>query len=338
MPVAVTGSGLRFTLLVAIVGFAAYNNQNNLMYLMASVGLAGVLTCGLAGWASLRGVEVVGSEIPDAYADAPFREKLFLASSSRWLHAFGITVDDAARPIAFLRPGTSGMCRVERLFRRRGRYRGQPVQVTTRFPFGFFRLRRKLAAPREIVVFPRVRPIDVALLNASRGGLLARATRRAQSDEFFRLREYATGDHVHHIHWKSSAKLDDMMVREFGEDEQERLCIGFVPVFTDEQDSSEFEQLVTAAASLVAHLQLAGVSFRFLAGELELEPSRSQEHGRRILTYLADVQPSSSLDPGFVKNAIRAGARGETLAVVSLDPTLRFGTTLEPHKLLRRAS
>lgn len=338
MPVAVTGTGFRFILLVVIVGVAAYNNQNNLMYLMASLGLAGVLISAIAGWASLRGVELIGAECPDAYADAPFRERLRLASSSRWLHAFGVEVDGAEKPIPFLRAGSPGECYVRHLYRRRGRHRGSPLVLSTRFPFGFFRLRRKLSASRELVVFPRIRPIDVALLDASRGGMLASAMRRGLGDEFFRLREYAVGDHVHHIHWKSSAKLDDMMVREFGEDEQERLCVGFVPVFDDERDSSEFEHLVSAAASLASHLQQAGVRYRFLAGELELTPSRSREHARRVLTYLADVQPTSRAEPSFVDNAMRARERGETLVVVSLDPSWKIGTTLEPNKLLPRAS
>jgi uncharacterized protein (DUF58 family) len=338
MPVALTGAGFRFALLVGIVTFAAYSNQNNLLYLMAAVGLASVLICPVAGWASLRGVHLAGAEMPDAYADVPFREKLILASSTRALHAFGITVDGAVKPVPFLRPGHPGTAHVEHLFRRRGRYSGGPLKVSTRFPFGFFRLRRKLHAPRDILVFPRIQPVDVALVNASRAGMLSRSRRRGQGDEFYRLREYASGDHVHHIHWKSSAKLDEMMVREFGEHEQERLCLGFVPVFPDQEDSSEFEHLVSAAASLATHLQQGGVQFRFLAEELELAPSSSREHIRGILTYLAEVAPTSELDASFAASAKRALARGETLIVVAFDSSFRLGTTLAPHQLLRRAS
>jgi len=338
MRVALTGPGLRFSLLVTVVGFAAYNNQNNLLYLMASVGLAGLLVCGCAGWASLRGVELVGSEAPDAYVDVPFREKLLFATSSRALHAFGLRVKGATGPLSFLRVGERKACHVERVFRRRGRYRGEPVEVSTRFPFGFFHLTRTMTTARELFVFPRIRPIDTAHLDASRRGLLPRSRRRGQGDEFFRLREYVSGDHVHHIHWKTSAKLDDLMVREFGDDEEEQLSVGFVPVFTNETDTSEFEHSVSAAASLVTHLHQAGVSFRFLAEDIELSPSRSREHVRRILGYLAEVQPTEHPDPRFVRNAHRTLARGETLLVIALDPTLGLGTTLEPHKLLRRAS
>lgn len=338
MSIAITRSGLRFVGLLAVVGFAAYNNQNNLMYLMASVGLASVLISGVAGWASLRGVALVGSDTPDAYAGASFREKLIFTSSSRSLPAFGIAVEDAAKPIPFLKPGLVGACYVERLFRRRGRYAGAAVKVSSGFPFGFFRLSRTLTAPREIVVFPRVQPVDVAFVAASRGGALVQPRRRGRGEEFFRLREYAPGDHVHHIHWRSSAKLGEMTVREFGEDEDERLCLGFVPVFTNEHDSSEFEHLVSAAASLATHLLRSGVRFRFLAAETELAPSCSQEHGRRILSYLADVQPASRLDPRFIANAMRACERGETLLVVSFERTSPVGATLTPHELLRRVS
>ena len=349
MRVALTAQGLRFILLIGIVGFAAYANQNNLLYLMTSAGLAGVLIGGVAGWASLRGLAFAGSEVPDAYADVPFREKLLLTSSA---HAFGLAIENAepAEPvknesesIPFLETGSPGSCRVERLYRRRGRYQGEPVRVATRFPFGFFRVSRKLAAPRDILVFPRIRPIDSALLNASHGGLVPRAQRRGQGDEFFRLREYVPGDHIHHIHWKTSAKLDDMMIRELGEDEEERLCLGFVPVFTpftpftNDEDTSEFEHLVSAAASLATHLAKSSVRFRFLAGDLELPPSRSREHTRQILTYLAEVEPTRELDSRFTANANRAVARGESVVVVAMDSSLGVGTVLKPHEILRHA-
>ena len=340
MRVALTTQGVRFILLIGIVGFAAYNNQNNLLYLMTSAGLAGVLICVLAGWASLRGLAFAGSEVPDAYADVPFRETLLLTSSARAFNAFGLAIENAeneSQSIPFLETGSRGSCRVERLYRRRGRYQGEPVGVATRFPFGFFRVSRKLAAASDILVFPRIRPIDSALLNASHGGLVPRAQRRGQGDEFFRLREYVPGDHLHHIHWKTSAKLDDMMIRELGEDEEERLCVGFAPVFTNAEDTSEFEHLVSAAASLSMHLAKSGVRFRFLAGEIELPPSRSHGHTRRILTYLAEVQPTRELDSSFTANVNRAVARGESVVVVAMDAALGVGTVVKPHQILRHA-
>ena len=340
MRVALTAQGLRFILLIGIVGFAAYNNQNNLLYLMTSAGLAGVLICVVAGWASLRGLAFVGSEVPDAYADVPFREKLLLTSSARAFNAFGLAIENAeneSESIPFLETGSRGSCRVERLYRRRGRYQGEPVGVTTRFPFGFFRVSRKLSAPRDILVFPRIRPIDSALLNASHGGLVPRAQRRGQGEEFFRLREYVPGDHIHHIHWKTSAKLDDMMIRELGEDEEERLCLGFVPVFTNDDDTSEFEHLVSAAASLATHLAQSGVRFRFLAGHLELPPSRSGEHTRQILTYLAEVESTREWDSHFTANVNRAVTRGESVVVVAIDAALGACTVLKPHQILRHA-
>jgi len=338
MRIALTGQGVRFILLIGIVGFAAYNNQNNLLYLMASVGLASVVVCVLAGWASLRGLAFVSSEAPDAYAGVPFREKLFLASTARALGAFGIDVESGSDSIPFLTPGARGASHVERLYRRRGRYRGEPVRVATRFPFGLFRLRKKLAAERDLLVFPRIRAIDTALLSASHGGLVPRTERRGQSDEFFRLREYVPGDHVHHIHWKTSAKLNDMMVREFGEDEEERLCLGFSPVYTNDHDTSTFEHLVSAAASLATHLAKTGVRFRFLADDIDLPPSSSREHVRRILTYLAEIQPAREIHPAFIANAHGATARGENLFVVAADPDVGVGTVLEPHRILRQAS
>jgi uncharacterized protein (DUF58 family) len=114
--------------------------------------------------------------------------------------------------------------------------------------------------------------------------------------------------------------------------------LGFVPVFTNEDDPSEFEHLVSAAASLAVHLARAGVPFRFLADDVELAPSCSREHLQRILGYLAEVRPAAAVHDGFVANASRARDRGETLVVVAKDGSLGVGLVIEPHRILRQAS
>lgn len=317
--IALTREGLRFALLLGIVAFAAYNTKNNLLYLMLSVGIAAVLVCVIAGHGSLRKLSVARFERPDAYAGIVFIERFELVSSGRWFGAFGVDVEGGADHASCILPGASHVCRVERLYPRRGRYAGEPIEVRTRFPFGLLRVTRKLVAERELIVYPRVRAVDTKALTPARNGLLSNVRHRRPGDEFYRLREYVPGDHIHHIHWRTSAKLDRMMVRELAEDEQERLAIGFVPLLADERDPGEFEVLVSAAASLVSQVSSSGSPFRFLSEAFEWPPADALEQARRVLAYLAEVEPGETLDPGFVPHVEAARASGEKVLLVAFE-------------------
>ena len=321
MRLSLTREGLRFLLLLGIVGFAAFNTKNNVLYLMLSFGIATVLVDFVAGWLSLWRLSVARAELADAHAGLTAFETVELANGGGVFDASGLGVEGDAATVPFLRRDKNASCRVERLYRRRGVYEGQPIAVSTRFPFGFFGFSRKLPAPREHIVYPRIRAIDRALFIGHRGGAGSAAQRRGQGDDLFRLRKYVPGDHVHHVHWKTSAKLGELMVRELGEAEEERLTIGFVPRISETRDPAEFEILVSAAASLVSQLVRSGARFLFIADELELAPGNMREQERSILTYLAKVGACDELAPEFLSRLGTAVLRGDAVILVSFEET-----------------
>ncbi len=144
--------------------------------------------------------------------------------------------------------------------------------------------------------------------------------RRGESEELLRLREYASGDNLHHIHWKSTAKLGRLMVREFAAEQRRRFSI----VFDNSGDetpgasSEPFEPMVSAAASLASHLAAHGLAFSFASIDDTFPHGASIEHLRGVLMYLAVVQPrlqSSGKDlETWAGEAIR---RDETVFVLS---------------------
>lgn len=335
-----TRDGLRFILLLGIVCFAAYNTKNNVLYVMLSFGIATVFVGFAAGWLSLRRLRVAGAQLADAYAGLPAYETVELENGGGPFDAYGLGVEGGAATVPFLARDKSASCRVERLYRRRGIYDGEPVAVSSRFPFGFFAFSRKLRAPRKHIVYPRIRPVDNALFAGHRGGGGNAAQRRGHGDDFFRLRDYIAGDHIHHVHWKTSAKLGKLMVRELGESEDERLTIGLVPQISETRDSAEFEILVSAAASLVSHLVRSGARFRFLVDELEVLPGSVRDQERLILTYLASISARDELSPKFVSRLDAAAERGDAVILVSFEenaPRRADVLTLEPEALFAHA-
>jgi len=111
----------------------------------------------------------------------------------------------------------------------RGKYRFGPLVVRSRFPLGF--AERGLTDDRidEVIVYPRLgqltRAWDQETVTATE--LVETQNSRAgiYDDEFHRLREFRWGDNPRAIHWRTSARRNEMMVREY---HQSRDCDLFV--------------------------------------------------------------------------------------------------------------
>lgn len=68
---------------------------------------------------------------------------------------------------------------------------------------------------------------------------------------FHALREYVPGDDRRHIHWRSSARTGDLMVRQFEETRQSRIAIALDLSDQSYAGEDEFEDAVSVAASFV---------------------------------------------------------------------------------------
>ncbi|EKP94494.1 DUF58 domain-containing protein [Thermaerobacter subterraneus] len=100
---------------------------------------------------------------------------------------------------------------------RRGRYRLGPVVVEVQEPLGLFRLRRAVFAEPALVVYPRPVPVDGLPILPRQPFGRQRVDTRAWQDpsSLADVRPFRPGDNPKHIHWKVSARLDELHVKEF---------------------------------------------------------------------------------------------------------------------------
>jgi uncharacterized protein (DUF58 family) len=113
-------------------------------------------------------------------------------------------------------------------FTERGRYRFGPLRLVTRFPFGLVRRSRSFGQPATITVCPRLGRMTAMWRSlVRRGPLGARRTRMAgvRGSEFHSLRDWRAGDSRRWIHWRTSARRGDLMVRQFEEERHDDLAI-----------------------------------------------------------------------------------------------------------------
>ncbi len=107
--------------------------------------------------------------------------------------------------------------RIRTYCRERGRFRLGPITLTSGDPFGLFRIKYHLPATSNVVVYPktvalRSFPLPIGMLPG--GDALRRRTHYVTTNAAG-VRDYAPGDPFNRIHWKSTARKDRLIVKEF---------------------------------------------------------------------------------------------------------------------------
>ena len=134
---------------------------------------------------------------------------------------------------------------------RRGRIPLGPLTVERRDPFGLFRWARRQTSDDVLWVHPRIHPmraLPVGIVLDYEGRTHENA--RLGTVTFSALREYVPGDDPRQIHWRSTARLGTLVVREHI-DTMEPTTTVVLDTRTGAFDAPSFEEAVEVAASVV---------------------------------------------------------------------------------------
>jgi uncharacterized protein (DUF58 family) len=205
----------------------------------------------------------------------------------------------------------------------RGRYKVGPVTVRLADPFGLVELARSFSLTDTLTVTPVLVPLPHGRLSGAwSGGGESRARRlSAAGEDDVAPREYREGDDLRRVHWRSTARRGELMVRR---EEQQWQSRGTLFLDTrrsahrGEGPASSFEQAVSAAASIGVRLSRDGQGLRFVTDEGErLAPSAAFEGP--LLDTLATVRSSrnQSLTRGLaaLNAALGSGRDGDGLVI-----------------------
>ena len=132
------------------------------------------------------------------------------------------------------------------------------MAVSATDAFGLARRVVPSVADSEVLVRPRVydivAPVAVGSRVAAESDLPSpNAMVSDLGDEFLTLREYEVGDDLRRVHWKSTARTGDLMIRQNEARWRSRAAIVF-DVHPDGHDPESFEVGVVAVASIVTRL------------------------------------------------------------------------------------
>ncbi|MBN2622745.1 MAG: DUF58 domain-containing protein [Acidimicrobiales bacterium] len=202
---------------------------------------------------------------------------------------------------------------------RRGVVGVGPLRVVVTDPFGLVQA-GTTAAPRvDVTVYPHVddvRPVPFTTSNDPMAGALHPQALGRTGDDFYALRPYVVGDDLRRIHWRSTARHDELLVRQ-----QEQPWQGRTTVLLDVRRAGHvpesFERAVSAAASVVT----ANAARRDLVRLVTTDGADSgfgsgSAHTRALLEHLAVVESTGGASLRGTIDLVRRDGQGALVVVV----------------------
>jgi len=268
-----------------LLGFAAVNTGNNLLYLLVSALLGFMSVSGILGKWNLSQVEVrylPSNEIYDGVATLLGVE---LINRRRWLPIFLMEVMIADRNIFFpiVDPEQLLSKNLEITLLGRGVKQLPDAVVSSRFPVNFFIRSQGMLIDQQATVFPAPRAC-ADFMRADPGGTHGSQQNflRGYEGDINRISDYHGGEPLKSIHWKLTARHDRLKVKELS-------TVSRKPVVLDltEIPGSDIEQRLCHACYLITRWLRDGWPVGLKAGTIDLPPGIGQQHKLLLLKTLA---------------------------------------------------
>ena len=291
----VTRVGVAYVLMVLLIGVAALNTGNNLLYIVVAAMLAAILASGVASAVVLRDLQLEVHLPEHVFAGRPTAAHVVIRNPRLSIPSFSINVvslplehagkgwrwmpgaklQRARRPekppeifegtVFFPYVPARGEVKAELQlrFEQRGTYQQETFGLATRFPFAFLRKMRRITLGRELIVYPKVEPTDeffeiLPLITGEFSSFM-----RGRGYDLYRIREYMPEDSARHVDWKATAKSGSLKVREFSREDERKLRIVFDNPGVGVITQNAYEDAVALAASLSWHFASENTDISF---------------------------------------------------------------------------
>lgn len=195
----------------------------------------------------------------------------------------------------------------------RGVHQIGPLTATAGDPLGLAEFDVELTPADRLTVLPRVLPLRglPPAFGPGEGTPGAALAHQGQGDSDVLIRPYRHGDELRRVHWRSTARHDELMVRL-----EERPWRGGLTVLLDRRDAahrgrgadSSLEFAISLVASVGVHLLARGEPLTLVAEDgMALLPAGTGTGPEPLLDALAALRPSARTDLGGAELASGIG-------------------------------
>ena len=313
-----TREGWLYVLTLSVTGVAAFNSGNNLLFVILAVELAILIVSEILSRLNLYQIQST-IDLPEfVAAQQIFNVGIALKNEKSKLPSFSIQVNGGSAWLAekglgsesrgrsefsqsiqrytpFLPGATGKKYTLPLRISRRGRHALSNVKISSRFPFGFFEKTRSIGPSQEVLVLPALEPAEefFETLPLLSGALESHS--RGWGAELHSLREYSTRDSARFIDWKTSAKTESLMFREFTREDDQKCCLVFDNFFPGFEETwrPAFEKAIVLCANAARHFQEMACEIRLVTPEVSTPFSKNRAGLLEILKILALLEPTS---------------------------------------------
>jgi len=313
------------SLIVVLLFFYAISiqAQSGLLFLFTGI----ILGCFMLNYneakRSLKALRISGLESLKSSENRKFPNALTIRNISR--HPAGMfrmrTIFGEIGKAGTIMPMEEHRIMPETVFGRRGIYAFREIIMSSTYPFGLIRRSEELKAEGRFIVYPFIyeclAPAAAGFEPVTGGGHPGKHRSRT-GGEFSGVRGYMPGDSFRAIHWKSSARGQGLMIKEFDEE-----LSGKVAIILDCTDfrlpdgESVLDRAARAAGSLVfaaldadSHVEFADLS------SLEIIHNPAFMDGDLILEKLAEIKDA--------KDCLKKERLDEIIGKLSLKSSISF--------------
>lgn len=314
----------------------------NLLVILAGL-MVGIL---LMQWrfcrATLPGLTVRRILPREAFAGSSFKVRFHVTNHRAWLPAWLLRLEDRIRgnrlptkgteavcSVGIVRPNLSDATNYDCLITHRGKYRFGPVRLATGFPFGLLKAWKNTKTYSTLMVYPALAPLApnwTGLIENRREGLAASRNSSGPNDgEFYGIRSWRNGDSQRWIHWRTTARVGELSVRQFEQRNRTQLSLILDPFLKLPSDGDDLEWAISVAAAVANELaQLASNRVAFGIADSNsrvLFSHRVTDFRRAVLDSLAVVDGTN--EPSLSKtlaNVLVNGNPNWPILVISPRP------------------
>ncbi|MGE5192824.1 MAG: DUF58 domain-containing protein [Deltaproteobacteria bacterium] len=264
-----------YGLILLVLCAGALLGHSNMLMLVFGLTAGPFVLNGQMNVGILNGLRVARRLPPRATVGENFAVTLCLANRKRLWSSWMVVAEDMVHVAGEqMQPAVLFTCVPARSQReaayeirpgRRGMYEFGPVRVLSRFPLGLMERSFEVGNIEQLVVTPRIGRLKPRWRQAAERGQavtdLARTRAGAGDDEFHRLREYRGGDNPRAIHWRTTARRNELMVREYQQYPRRDVLLVvdlWLPARAKAEELERAELAVSFAASIcVEQMQFA---------------------------------------------------------------------------------
>ena len=233
---------------------------------------------------------------------------------------------------------------------RRGAYRFRDLTLGTRAPFGLIERRVTILLDDELVVYPRIGQLTRRWFQlqrqASENRMGKRHDRSSQQEEYHGLRDYRSGDSPRWIHWRTSARRGELMVKEFEQQNEQELAMLIDPWLPRTKVAAELREAMEQAISFAATVCLESCrrpGRRLVLGWTGATPGICQGQAsvkllHELLQQLAVLRPATEGTLAELIDALPAPSLRDSLLIIVSTRPLQLAEEAERSKRLAGTS